>query len=44
MAAKYVLQLSKPDSRRTSEGDLVLLGSNSDRWDLVKDQIGGGIA
>ena len=36
--------LSKPDSRRASEGDLVLLGSNSDRWDLVKDQVVGGIA
>ena len=39
-----VSRLSKPDSRGASEGDLVLLGSNSDRWDLVKDQVVGGIA
>ena len=30
--------LSKLDSRGASEGDLALLGSNSGRWDLVKDQ------
>ena len=29
-----VSRLSKPDSPRASEGDLVLLGSKSDRWDL----------
>ena len=40
----FISRLSKPDRRRASEGDLVLLGSNSDRWDLVKDQVGGGIA
>ena len=39
-----VLWLSKPGIRRASEGDLVLLGSNLDRWDPVKDQVGGGIA
>ena len=39
-----VSRLSKPDGRRAIEGDLVLLGSNSDRWNLVKDQVGGGIA
>ena len=33
-------RLSKPDIRRASEGDLVLLGGNSDRWDLVTDQVG----
>ena len=38
-----VSRLSKPECRRASEGDLVLLGNNSDRWDLVKDQVGGGI-
>ena len=39
-----VSRLRKSDSRRANEGDLVLLGSNSDRCDLVKDQVGGGIA
>ena len=36
--------LTKLDSRGASEQDLVLLGSNSSRWGLVKDQVGGGIA
>ena len=36
--------LSKLDSHRASEGDLVLLGSNLGRWGLVKDQASGGIA
>ena len=36
--------LSKLDSHRTSEGDLVVLGSNLGRWGLVKDQASGGIA
>ena len=40
----FISRLSKPDSRTASEGDLVLLGGNSDRWDLVKDQVGGGIS
>ena len=31
------LRLSKLDSRGASERDLVLLVSNSGRWDLVKD-------
>ena len=31
------LRLSKLDSRAASERDLVLLVSNSGRWDLVKD-------
>ena len=35
--------LSRPDSHRTSEGDPVLLGGISDRWNLMKDQVGGGI-
>ena len=39
-----VLWSSKPDIRRASEGYIVLLGGNWDRWDLVKDQVGGGIA
>ena len=39
-----VSRLSKPGSCTASEEDLVLLGSNSYRWDLVKDQVGGGIA
>ena len=39
-----VSRLSKLDSRGASEGDLVLLGSNSGRWGPVKDQVGGGIA
>ena len=39
-----VSRLTKPDSRRANEGDLILLGSNSDRWNLVKDQLGGGVA
>ena len=39
-----VSRLSKLDIRGASEGDLVLLGSNSGRWGLVKDQNGGGIA
>ena len=34
----------KPDIHRANEGDLVLLGGNSDRSDLVKDQVGWGIA
>ena len=37
-------RLTKLDSRRASERDLVLLGGNSGWWDLVKDQAGGGIA
>ena len=39
-----VLWSSKPEIRRVSGVDLVLIGSNSDRSDLVKDQIIGGIA
>ena len=39
-----VSRLSKLDSHGASEGDLVLLGSNSNRFDLVKHQVGGGIA
>ena len=39
-----VSQLSKLDSCGASEGDLVLLGSNSGRWDLVKDPVGGDTA
>ena len=39
-----VSQLIKRDSRGASERDLVLLGGNSDRWGLVKDQVDGGIA
>ena len=39
-----VSQLSKPDNCKSSEGDLVLLGDNSDRWDLVKDQDDEGSA
>ena len=39
-----VSRLSKPDSFKVSEGDLVLLGNNSDRWDLVKDQDDEGSA
>ena len=34
----------KPYIRRASEGDHVLLGGNSDRSDLVKDQVSEGIA
>ena len=40
---KVVSRSSKPDSCRASKGDLVLPGSNWDRRDLVKDQVGGGI-
>ena len=36
--------LLKRDIRRASDVDLVLLGGNSDKLDLVKDQVGGGIA
>ena len=36
--------ITKLESRGASERDLVLLGSNLDRWGLVKDQVGGGIA
>ena len=39
-----VSRITKLDSRGASERDLVLLGSNLDRWGLVKDQVGGGIA
>ena len=39
-----VSRLTKLDSRRASERDLVLLGGNSGWWDLVNDQAGGGIA
>ena len=39
-----VSQLSKLDNCKSSEGDLVLLGDNSDRWDLVKDQDDEGSA
>ena len=42
--ALVVLWSSKPEIRRASGVDLVLIGSNSDRSDLVKDQVGGGIA
>ena len=41
---KVVSWSSKPDSRRANKGDLVLPGSNWDRRDLMKDQVGGGIA
>ena len=33
--------LTKLESHGASEGDLFLLGSDSDRWGLVKDQVGG---
>ena len=39
-----VSQLSKPGNCKASERDLVLLGDNSDRWDLVKDQDDEGSA
>ena len=39
-----VSRLTKADSCRANEGDLVLPGSNSDRWDLMKDQVCGGMA
>ena len=39
-----VSRLSEPDSCKASEGDLVLLGDNSDRWDLVKDEDDEGSA
>ena len=42
--APVVLWSSKPDIRRASEWDLVVLSGNSDRSDLTKDQVGGGIA
>ena len=35
--------ITKLDSRGASERDLVLLGGNSGRWDLKKDQDNGGI-
>ena len=37
-------RITKLDSRRASERDLVLLGGNSGRWGLEKDQVDGGIA
>ena len=39
-----VSRLSKPDSCKASERDLALLGDNSNRWDLVKDQDDEGSA
>ena len=36
--------LLKPDIRIASDVDHVLLGGNSDKSDLAKDQVGGGIA
>ena len=39
-----VSRLTKLDSRGASERDLVLLGGNSGRLDLEKDQDDGGIA
>ena len=41
LVASWVL---KQDICRASDVDLVLLGCNSDRSDVVKDQVGGGIA
>ena len=37
-------QITKLDSHGASERDVVLLGSNSDRWGLVQDQVGVSIA
>ena len=37
-------RITKLDSRGASERDLVLLGGNSGRWSLEKDQDDGGIA
>ena len=37
-------RITKLDSRRASERDLVLLGSNSDRWGFVQDWVGVSIA
>ena len=39
-----VSRLSKPDSWKASERDLALLGDNSNRLDLVKDQDDEGSA
>ena len=36
----FALWTSKPDIRGAIEVDLVLLGGNSGRSDLVKDQVG----
>ena len=35
--------LLKRDNRRASDANLVLLGGNSDKSDLAKDQVGGSI-
>ena len=40
----FVSWLLKRDTGRASDVDLVLLGSNSDKSDLAKDQVSGGIA
>ena len=39
-----VSRITKLDSRGDSERGLVLLGGNSGRWCLEKDQVDGGIA
>ena len=39
-----VSRITKLDSRGDSEQGLVLLGGNSGRWGLEKDQVDGGIA
>ena len=39
-----VSRITKLDSRGDSERDLVLLGGNSGRLGLEKDQVDGGIA
>ena len=39
-----VSRITKLDSRGDSERGLVLLGGNSGRWGLEKDQVDGGIA
>ena len=43
-ATLIVSRITKLDSRGASEQDLVLLGGNSGRWGLEKDQVDGGIA
>ena len=40
----FVLWSSEPNNRRASKGDLVLRGGSLGRSDLVKDQVGWGIA
>ena len=39
-----VSRITELDSRGDSERGLVLLGGNSGRWGLEKDQVDGGIA